>query len=44
MKQKLTPVQPENKSVAGTDAYLKANYIKIAKRAKVWLIAMNEEA
>ena len=44
MKQKLTPKKPENKSVPGTEALQKSNFIKIAKRAKVWLNAMNEAA
>mmetsp|Transcript_10018 Transcript_10018/g.13631 ORF Transcript_10018/g.13631 Transcript_10018/m.13631 type:complete len:111 (+) Transcript_10018:1245-1577(+) len=43
MKKKLTPVAPEDKTVANTDALLKANFIKIAKRSKVWLLAMNEQ-
>ena len=42
MKKKLTPVKPQDKTVAGTDALLKANFVKIAKRSKVWLLAMNE--
>ena len=44
MKEKLTPKKPENKSVPGTEALQKSNFIKIAKRAKVWLNAMNEAA
>ena len=44
MKKKLTPVKPQDKTVAGTDALLKANFVKIAKRTKVWLLAMNEQA
>jgi len=41
MRKKLTPVLPENKTVDGTDALLKANFVKIAKRTKIWLVAMN---
>jgi hypothetical protein len=44
MKKILTPKKTEDKAVAGTDALLKANFIKIAKRTKVWLLAMNEQA
>lgn len=44
MKEKFKPVAPEDKTVAGTDALLKANFIKIAKRTKVWLSALNEQA
>ena len=44
MKQRLTPVKEEDNTVAGTDALLKANFVKIAKRSKVWLVAMNESA
>ena len=44
MKKKLAPVKPQDKSIAGTDALLKANFVKIAKRSKVWLLAMNEQA
>jgi len=38
----LTVVKPEKKSAEGTEELLKANFIKIAKRSKVWLVAMNE--
>ena len=44
MKEKFKPVAPEDKTVAGTDALLKANFVKIAKRTKVWLSALNEQA
>lgn len=40
----MQPVVPEDKKVGGTDALARANFVKLAKRTKVWLIAMSEEA
>ena len=43
MKEKLKALKPEDKATVDTSALLDANFIKIAKRSKVWLMAIKEQ-